>query len=211
MNQWYDGEFCRHCSVDCVNCADADAEGNHCTECKPGYMFTVGADICIEFAPTGFYEFAGNTEVEEDENHDGLVASFTFSHDSSVTSRWTYEGNGTFPSGDHPWEVILYGGANETKIATDYDPYLTDDRGLYFDGKGNYLTAKMLTLHHTFTINTWIRPYGNGAIFSSSKNFDSAWNKSIHWGITENRMEFEDRDHYFYFKTERESVERYIW
>ena len=68
MNQWYDGEFCRHCSVDCIDCQDADADGFHCMACKPGYMLTVGADVCIEFAPTGQYEFAGNTSIEESDD-----------------------------------------------------------------------------------------------------------------------------------------------
>lgn len=178
-------------------------------------MLTVGADICIEFAPTGHYEFAGNTHIEADEAADGLVASFTFTPDSSddsSNSSWIYEGTGSFASGTNDWMVKLFGGAHEIKPAPfDFDPYLTDDRGLWFDGKSNYMTSQMLSLHHTFTINTWIRPYGSGAIFSSSKNFDAEWNKSLHWGITENRMEFEDRDNYFYFKTERESVDRYIW
>jgi hypothetical protein len=60
-NQWYDDDEgrCRHCPNNCSDCQDADEFGMHCKQCAPGYLFAPGADICLNFCPTGFKEISG--------------------------------------------------------------------------------------------------------------------------------------------------------
>jgi hypothetical protein len=52
----------------------------------------------------------------------------------------------------------------------------------------------MLTLHHSFTLATWVRPYGSGTLFSGSEEYaKDDIERSMHWGINHDRMEFEHR------------------
>lgn len=69
------------------------------------------------------------------------------------------------------------------------------------------MTSQMLVLHNTFTLNAWVKPLGSGTIFSSSQIATDILDKSLQWGINNNRMEFEDREHHFYFQTEKQSCE----
>jgi len=106
--------------------------------------------------------------------------------------------------------VKFFGGASELTIQKD-DPYAFDDRGLYFDGKYDYLTVKMLTLHNTFTLSAWIKPHGSGSLYSSVRNYGGDIEHSFNWGISERRLEFEDKSHHYYFRTENPSVTDLEW
>lgn len=108
------------------------------------------------------------------------------------------------------WMVKFFGGASELSIQKD-DPYAFDDRGLYFDGKYDYLTVKMLTLHHTFTLSTWVKPHGSGSLYSSVRNYGGDVEYSFNWGICDRRLEFEDKSHHYYFRTENTSVTDLEW
>jgi len=191
--------------MNCVDCQDSDTE-IHCNECLPGYIFSLGSDICLNFCATGFKEVAGETTCEESAqvDYDGLVASFTFTGANSANLYWTYLASAdSYTSGSHSWTIKLYGGNSELKIDTTDDPFATDDRGLYFDGVRNYMTSQMLVLHSTFAMNVWVKPFGSGTIFSSSQIATDLIDKTIQWGINDNRMEFEDREHHFYFQTDK--------
>jgi hypothetical protein len=186
----------------------------HCKECRPGTQFAAGADVCLNFCATGFQELMGVTtcETPTDAGYDGIAADFRFDT-AAIDNVWTYTGTATYPNaGVQTWTVNLYGGSSKTKTVLDVDPYWFDDRGLFFDGKTNYMTSEMLVLHHSFTLAAWVRPYGSGAIYSGSKDFaEDSVERSMHWGINHDRMEFEHRQYHFYTRTEKPSVTQYVW
>jgi hypothetical protein len=64
------------------------------------------------------------------------------------------------------WTVAVYQGADEGYESA--DPYLTDDRGLYFDGINDFATVRGLLIHDNFTISMWINPESSGTLYSSS-------------------------------------------
>jgi hypothetical protein len=56
------------------------------------------------------------------------------------------------------------------------DPYITDDRGLWFDGKYTFLTIENLALHHSCTVELWIKAHcSDGTLFSGSRVNDAIW------------------------------------
>jgi hypothetical protein len=173
-------------------------------------MFAPGADICLNFCPTGFKEISGNPSCIGGENT-GIVADFTFNYVNSKDRTWQFSDNKTFETNiSYAWIVKMFGGASELSIAKD-DPYAFDDRGLFFDGRYDYLTVKMLTLHHSFTLATWVKPHGNGTLFSSVRTYGSDIEHSFNWGISDRRMEFEDKSHHYYFRTKDVSVDEGSW
>jgi hypothetical protein len=49
------------------------------------------------------------------------------------------------------------------------DPYLLDDRGLWFDGKYDFLLFKNLTVRPLFGFSMWVKPQGSGTFYSISR------------------------------------------
>lgn len=52
------------------------------------------------------------------------------------------------------------------------DPYLTLERGVFFDGHSSYMTIEDLHLPFEFFMWSWIRPLKSGAIYSASDSSD---------------------------------------
>lgn len=61
----------------------------------------------------------------------------------------------------------LFGGSSKTGIHSD-DPLTIDDRGLWFDGNSHFLSVNGLTINHTFTMSSWIKPHGYGTLFHAA-------------------------------------------
>lgn len=102
----------------------------------------------------------------------GNIAYFIFDILSATSNRvWTSSGsyNDTLgPSGlTSSWTVTVYGGTNQHSITAN-DPYLTLERGLFFDGHSSYLTVDGLVLPFSYFMNAWIRPLKSGTIYSGS-------------------------------------------
>jgi len=165
-----------------------------------GYSMPVGSDLCLNFCATGYYP---------DETEPiclGLGAKFNIDftqHQSN--SIWSSTVND-----DVTWTVSVFGGLSELTAKRD-DPIEIEHRGLYFDGIYKLATVRGLTLHHTFAVGFWAKPHSDGTLFSSSKIYDSGVEKSIHFGIVNKDLEFEDKNHYFYKSTSRRSVLYNTW
>ncbi|MEE4247710.1 MAG: hypothetical protein V2I33_20090 [Kangiellaceae bacterium] len=93
----------------------------------------------------------------------------------------------------------------------DDDPYLIEERGLWFDGNRQFLTIKSLVINHDFTMSMWIKPHGSGAIFSSSDEMEKTYkfNRSLHLSVQAYSFEWADNYHndYQHFG----SVSLYEW
>jgi hypothetical protein len=46
---------------------------------------------------------------------------------------------------------------------------LLDDRGLWFDGKYDFLLINNMTIRPLFGFSMWIRPQGSGTLYSVSR------------------------------------------
>jgi hypothetical protein len=75
-------------------------------------------------------------------------------------------------SADANWSVSVIKGA--TVGYESADPYLVDDRGVYFDGINDFLTIHDLIVHHTFAMTFWMKPESSGTLYSSSMVGDHA-------------------------------------
>lgn len=62
------------------------------------------------------------------------------------------------------------------------DPYLIDDRGLWFDGKYDFIVIKGLKVHHKFAMSQWVKPHGSGTLFSVSRLND--YEKEEYWSVS---------------------------
>jgi hypothetical protein len=104
----------------------------------------------------------------------------------------------------------VFGGVTELASQQD-DPYYIPGRGLFYDGIGKLSTIRGLTLSHTFGLGFWIRAHSDGTLFSSSKIYDNGVEKSIHFGIIGNDLEFENKNHYFYWASNGSVVPYNVW
>jgi hypothetical protein len=101
--------------------------------------------------------------------------------------------------------VKVFGGRSEAIRNVD-DPFLTSDRGLWFDGRYNFMTVENLYLAHTWSIELWANPMTHGTFFSSSRIYDHQSEVLSHIGLIGEKMEFEDKHNYFYAKTDVDVV-----
>lgn len=69
------------------------------------------------------------------------------------------------------WTVTAYGGNNANSITAN-DPFLTSERGMYYDGHSSYMTVTGLTLPFNYYMYAWIRPLKSGTIYSGSDPSD---------------------------------------
>jgi len=111
------------------------------------------------------------------------VAEFTF--DLQSLTKWTYKGHRYNPE-PNSWDVVVYGGYSADTLDKT-DPYITDDRGLWFDGKYTFLTLERLVLHHSTTLEMWIKAHcSDGTLFSSSRGTEHVQsNTNIHFAISD--------------------------
>jgi len=207
--QYWDGTCCcRDCSDNCAHCTALGP--NHCSACDLGYFFAKDSDTCLDFCASGFIEAGTSKECY---CGDTMTSKFQFKLElcESEDLQWQYQGTSDCSPYSANWTIDLWGGAERDKCQKD-DPYPTDDRGLWFDGKMEYLTLQGLVLHHTSTVSLWVKPHGYGTLFSSSRRDDPDYAQTqIRFGICENKLEFDDTyrpEAHFYSSL---SVEFYYW
>ena len=194
--QWFDPftKKCRHCSHHCMECSDVEIQqGFHCKACENGYHFLKNSDICVKHCPTGEKRY--NHSCDGEANY---VVDFVFDLQNKdvINREWSYDGKYVSHGKDVSWSVKMYGGEESAEIE-EYDPYIIEDRGLWFDGQQQYNTIKNLTLSHDFTISSWIKPHGTGAIFSSSDLMEKSYkfNRSLYLSAMASSYEWTDSYH----------------
>ena len=77
------------------------------------------------------------------------------------------------------------------------DPFLTEDRGLWFDGKLQYLTIRGFTMHHSSTIDFWLKPHGYGTVFSAARVDDEGCDLGYELSIEGGKARFSDKTNSF--------------
>jgi hypothetical protein len=189
----YDGYQCRVCSENCAVCYE-DSVAISCRLCNDGYYFLEHSESCLNYAPTGYtlVDFA------EYETNPSTLASFTFTH---VASQLSWASTNEWADTTHSWTVTAFGGL-DIAVREVEDPFLTSDRGLWFDGRYNYMTIEGLTLSHTWAFETWVNPITPGTLFSTAMVYDHQVEVLAHVGFTGDRIEFEDKRNHFYAKTD---------
>ena len=74
------------------------------------------------------------------------------------------------------------------------------------------MTIQNFILSHSWYFGTWSRPLGSGTLWSQSSLWDIyGEEKSIHWGIRNEAVEFDDTVRNFYHVTDSEAVELFEW
>jgi hypothetical protein len=111
--------------------------------CAEGFYNTANGNVCLRACPRGF--IADNTEMMcvPPTNMGGPVYGFVFAMNAPgvrdrnlvTTSALIFDTEGL----DRIVTTHLWGGANRETVDRD-DPFLSDDRGYYFDGFYHYLT-----------------------------------------------------------------------
>jgi len=121
--------------------------------------------MCVNYEPTGY---SYSAEVGEYLTMDSTIFEVSFDHSDNIL--WSYDGE--WENAGQIWTVYIYGG-DESQVRGVDDPFLTSDRGMWHDGRYNFMTFADLTLSHTWTIEVWINPVMPGTIFSSNKVYDT--------------------------------------
>lgn len=98
---------------------------------------------------------------------------------------------------------MAYSGFDSNK-PTDSDPYLSDDRGLLFDGKNDYVSVSGLMLNTSYTVSMWINPNGDGTLFNSSSRSSGEFHS---FGLAANRARYQDTANDYIWVTTGEFVE----
>lgn len=131
--------MCVFCAEGCITCHDGSGTNDHCDACDTGLLFYPDSEICLSYCPTG-YKVESNECVNGSDSDEQLDVITLFEFDlysADSTRAWTYSGAWDDSSGttgvSHSWQVKTWGGENESTAGTS-DPYLTAERGLFFDG-----------------------------------------------------------------------------
>jgi hypothetical protein len=123
---------------------------------------------------------------------------------------WTFSGqmaNGNYST---DWVVELWGGDDRYTCCNE-DPYYTDDRGLWFNGRIDFLQMHGLILHHTSTVTVWMKPHGDGTVFASSSKVDPDYAQSnIHLRVDNKKLEYGDTYRHALFQSDK-CIELYYW
>jgi hypothetical protein len=91
------------------------------------------------------------------------------------------------------------------------DPFVIDDRGLWFDGKDDMAEIKGLRLHHSFTLDAWIRPHGDGTIFGAGNTVHAfEYRRVYQWAIEENKLFWGDLEYSDVFFADTE-ITNFYW
>jgi hypothetical protein len=105
----------------------------------------------------------------------------------------------------------VFGGYFEDRLDKT-DPYPTDDRGLWFDGKYTFLTLEQMVLHHSSTVEIWLKAHcSDGTLFSSTRVNDVIWRDSnFHISISDGHLEFADTFRYIQLQDDA-ILDVYFW
>jgi hypothetical protein len=123
-----------------------------------------------------------------------MIFDFTFNKDDRVDGSWTRDASGLTSDGlQLSWTIAAWGG----DFAADgerQDPFMTDERGLWMDGKLDYVTLKGFILHHSSTLMSWAKPQGYGSLFSSAaREADGSFGDfGLNFEIMDSMVQFED-------------------
>lgn len=134
-----------------------------------------------------------------------VVSDFTFTCADYEIKQWTCRQY--YPDRSHSWETSAYSGYDPIRV-TDSDPYLSDDRGLFFDGKNDYVTVTGLMLNTSYTISMWVKPHGDGTLFTSSSRTSGDF---YSFGLAANRAKYQDSYNDYTWVTTGEFVEDLDW
>lgn len=88
--------------------------------------------------------------------------------------------------------MIITSGLPGNSSELQLEPFVIDDRGLWFDGKDDIARFSGLILHHTFSLEAWIRPHGDGAIFGVGEASHYEYSRVYYWGIEGGKILFSD-------------------
>jgi hypothetical protein len=108
-------------------------------------------------------------------------AKFEFTATNLVDNLWTYTDSVTIDSVSSDYTVEAIGGIHVGYDSS--DPYLLDDRGLWFDGKYDFLLLKNLQIEMDFVYSLWIKPHGSGTLYSVSRLNDPGEENFFAFGL----------------------------
>lgn len=190
-----DSQFFNNDMNECQECNSYEegilaCEGFECTdcgdktfdlwqyECEEGYFFDEeGVSWCTQNCATSFYLPEGNSYCVYPE--DAVpAADIVFNLVPCDNKVWTYEPE--VNSVLAPVSVKFVAGIHEDWDSS--DPYLIDDRGLWFDGKYDFIVIHGLKVHTKFAMSQWAKPHGSGTLFSVSRLHD--YEKEQYWAVS---------------------------
>lgn len=178
-----------------------DANPNCCNTCEAGQHWLDGHGYCVEWVPTGFEtETDAGYELCEDAAIPLPIAHFIFvkGNTESDAKSWNYSRTCTGSNEGATVSVDIHGGALDNKYEAT-DPFISD-RGAWFNGRTDFMTIEGMTLSDSWRISMWIRALCSGTLFSQSNSVDYAGEeKSVHWGIRNDAIEFEDKVRNYYW------------
>lgn len=96
------------------------------------------------------------------------AADMVFNIEPCVDKVWNYTPDPD--NSEQPVSVKFTAGIHEAWDSS--DPYLIDDRGLWFDGKYDFIIITGLKVHTKFAMSQWAKPHGSGTLFSVSRLHD---------------------------------------
>jgi len=147
------------------------------------------------------FETSGSGQSLCNDGTIAAIADFTFvkGNTESDAKKWTYSFTCSGAStGEADGSVDITGGALDNKHEAT-DPFISD-RGAWFNGRTDFMTINGMTLADSWYLGMWIRPMGSGTLFSQSNSVDYAGEeKSIHWGVRNEAIEFEDKVRNYYW------------
>lgn len=174
----------------------------------PGSVYIQGTNICTCFCATGFIKNAYDASCF---GNLSLIFDFTFDRDLRVDGVWSHINSAVHGPLTASWEVNAWGGdhSSDGEIA---DPFMTDERGLWMDGKLDFVTLNGFILHHSSTLMTWVKPQGYGTLFSSTaRDRDGEFRDfGLRFEIADSVVVFEDMT--INMRTDSENtVQFYVW
>jgi hypothetical protein len=111
-------------------------------------------------------------------------------------------------SGNTKWTIGIIRGASIGHESA--DPYITDDRGTFFDGINDFLTVRDLVIHHTFTMTFWMNPESSGTLYSSAMVNDKGHEQYWALQLEGKRFKFVDTSNSFEVLG-KETYNRGVW
>ena len=118
--------------------------------------------FCDLLCATGLSPDSDTTPTRCNRNDAAQAISLIF--DEEGASTWTYLDSNIL---NNPTNVTATAGMFD---GFDYsDPFTTDDRGIWFDGRYDVVALLGLKVHIKFGLNIWARAHGSGTLFSVSE------------------------------------------
>lgn len=130
------------------------------------------------------------------------------SANSGSDCNWSYTASYTDLGTAKTAEVVVQGGIHAGWDSS--DPYLLDDRGLWFDGKYDFLLINNMTIRPLFGFSMWIRPQGSGTLYSVSRLNDPEKEDYFALGIKGYRLNLKVTQSSYEFTTD-DAISYYDW